>query len=201
MNIILDCDGVLSDFSGGIIAELNKRTGSNFGIEDVTDWNMAQCLGVESRLIYDIASERGFCEGLEVLPGAKAGVSALQEIGEVYIMTSPIWSSKRWMYERTNWLINHFNLHCSHIIHGSAKELALGADLFVDDKPATVVKWLTARNHRFHRYDVRGAVLWAAPWNIHEQASIPDHGFGAKPEQHIIRTNSWPTLADIAEKI
>jgi len=46
MNILLDCDGILSDFVGGILDELNNRHGCAATPLDITEWDVAKCSSV-----------------------------------------------------------------------------------------------------------------------------------------------------------
>lgn len=182
IDILLDCDGILSDFVGGVIRALNARPGclDRYHRDQVNAWNIASCLGVDEGLIYQLAGDEEFCGSLDPLPGAQEGVKLLRKLGHnVYIVTSPIWSSKTWMHERVNWLNAHFGIRANHVIQTSAKHLVEG-DLFLDDRASTVERW---NEHR------KGyAFLWDAPWNAKE----PDHG---------VRIETWETVAIAARRI
>ena len=140
MIILLDCDDVLAQFTQGVIDVLNAKCGYDFDINDVTDWDMAHSLGVSNNTIFGIAGEVDFCTNLNIMPGAQDGVEKLKSYGPVYIVTSPIWSSKTWQFERTRWLHEHFDIQASKVIQTSAKQLIRG-DFFVDDRVSHVEAW------------------------------------------------------------
>jgi 5'(3')-deoxyribonucleotidase len=189
--VLLDCDGVLADFTGSVLKALNERNGTDFTPEDVTDWDMAHCLGVPNRVIYDIASEAGFCLNLKPLPGAEDALDELNKIADVYCVTSPIHTSPYWMFERTQWLYT-YGIVPSHVIQGSAKHLLVG-DVFIDDKPRSVQSWVYARNKRLDRTDGDGAFLWAQPYNSPAGCEYED-----SKENTIYwrRTGSWQDIID-----
>jgi len=157
MIILLDCDDVLAQFTQGVIDVLNRKLGHDFDINDVTDWDMAHSLGVSNNVIFGIAGEEGFCVGLDVMPGAKEGVEKLRQYGEIYVVTSPIHTSRTWQFERTKWLHKHFDIPASRVIQTSAKHLIFG-DVFIDDRVSHVTKWLN-----YQSVEASGYVL-DVPW-------------------------------------
>lgn len=161
--VLLDCDGVLSDFIGGVLEIVKNVTGLIFSREDVGQFDFCAALGIrgmDASLIRGAIGERGFCESLKPYEGAQAGVRSLQEIAEVYVVTSPWNSSPTWTHERESWLWRHFKIPHSRVLHTSAKHLVAG-DLFVDDKTSTVVAWRDA-------WPGRHAVRWNTPHNASE---------------------------------
>lgn len=48
--------------------------------------------------------------------------------------------SRHWVFERTEWLKEHFDIDLRHVIHTSSKYLVHG-DVFLDDKPDHVEGW------------------------------------------------------------
>lgn len=191
MIVLLDCDGVLADFTGGILRVYNERYGTDFSHEDITDWDMAHCLGVPNRTIYGIASEPGFCANLKPLPGAEQALDDLNKIADVYCVTSPIHSSKHWMYERTEWLSSR-GVPYRRIIQGSAKHIIVG-DVFIDDKPRSVQQWVYARNKRLGRTDGDGAFLWAQPYNNPDGCLYEDSKGNITSWR---RTDDWQEIID-----
>ena len=153
MIILLDCDDVLAQFTQGVIDVLNAKGGYDFDINDVTDWDMAHSLGISNNAVFGIAGEEDFCTNLNMMPGAQEAVRELEKLGEIYIVTSPIWSSRTWMFERTRWLYEHFGIQANHVIHTSAKHLVYG-DFFIDDRLSHVEKWwkFSGWDHNRHGY-------------------------------------------------
>lgn len=159
--VLLDCDGVLSAFVDGWLALINEALGTGYTASDVTDWNVLASLGIVSHRHAELkrllASCPGFAGSLEILPGALDGVQRLQQIAEVYIVTSPWNSNPTWTHDREAWLERHFGIPHSHVVHTSAKHLVVG-DVLVDDKTSTLETWREA-----HPRGV--AVHWDTPHN------------------------------------
>ena len=189
MRILIDCDGVLADFVGGVVDALNtdsSRTEAMGGpvmpyydAAMVTSWEVASCLDIPKQRVYDIASQPGFCANLRPLPGAREGLDALRSFGDVYAVTSPIWSSPYWMHERTGWLKDKMGFGWDHIIHTSSKHI-LDATVLIDDKASTIRAWCENGQGRM----LRPGALWSQPWNRHEP--IPGTA---------CRFNDWTDLA------
>jgi 5'(3')-deoxyribonucleotidase len=165
--VLLDCDGVLSDFVGGFLSVVNRICSSAFTPEHITEFDICKSLGVTPEQAAEafraVSETRGFALGLQPLPGAIEGVRQLREIADVYIVTSPWNSNPTWTHEREAWLKEHFDIPHSHVIHTSAKHLVVG-DVLVDDKTSTLVAWEAA-----HPRGV--AIQWLTPHNRRDEWS------------------------------
>ena len=177
--ILVDCDGVAADFVGALVGEINRRTGSRFSPKDVTGWEVAEALGVDQSLVSSIIEQRGFISGIAPTKGAAEGIDALRMLGEVYIVTTPWWTSPTFVYERTWWLKKHFGIEPERIVFTEAKHLVTGMTL-VDDKPENVLGWTAKQG--------KGAYLWDAPWN--RDAAI----------EGSLRVKSWTQIAQDIER-
>ena len=144
---LVDVDGVLANFVGGALAIVNNMLGTRYVSEEVTGFDFCAALGlprdVAAAVKRAIGATRGFAAELDVLPGAIEGMSRLQRIAEVYIVTSPWNSNATWTHEREAWLHKHFGIAHSRVIHTSAKHICAG-DLLVDDKTETCAAWRSA---------------------------------------------------------
>ena len=81
MRILLDCDGVLSDF----VRPLLKAVDAPFGPNDVTRFEILSLFDEERRKhALEVLAGAAFWEGLPVHPGAKKAVKALQ-IGRAHV--------------------------------------------------------------------------------------------------------------------
>jgi 5'(3')-deoxyribonucleotidase len=151
--ILLDVDGPLADFAGAYLREFADITGRVHSVQDVTEYHMhdnaffgAACaaMGLQrgelTRRIVDRVISPGWCAALEPHPGAQAAVSRLQELGDVYVVTSPWDSSPTWQHERLHWCEKHFEISRGNVIHAGKKHLIRG-DVFVDDKASHVEEW------------------------------------------------------------
>lgn len=82
-----------------------------------------------------------------------------------------------WIIHRNAWLKEHFNIDPKKIIHTSAKYL-IAADVFVDDQPNNIQKWIDRRNGV--------AVLFAHKYNL-----------AYANQNRAIYTNNWDVLEAI----
>lgn len=144
MIVLLDCDGVISDFTGHVLETAFEITGFLRWREDVTTWSIWEHLGAnreELKRIKAEVSQPGWCSSIPPFPGAKDFVEALAAEHELYFVTSP-WNSVAWCYERGEWLRNQFgSVLGGRVIHTSHKHLVKG-DLIIDDKPKNVREWV-----------------------------------------------------------
>jgi len=157
--ILLDVDGVLADYLAAVLPLVLAVTGRRYAHADVVQWDFAKALGLsddETERVHALTREPGFCAGIPVLPGAPEGVRALRGHADVYFTTSPT-HGLHWYYERTEWLVRHFDASVEHVLHVKHKEVVAG-DVIVDDKPEHVVEW--------YRHHPGGhAVLWDQLYN------------------------------------
>jgi len=110
------------------------------------------------RACYDLWQAPGFCRSFEPYSGAVEAIDALEEVMDVYIVTSPM-RSPTWVHERSEWLSEHFGIPRNRQVHTQAKYLVSG-DLFIDDNPEHVKEWA--------EHNPRGMpVLWDRPYNQH----------------------------------
>lgn len=159
--VLLDCDGILSDFVGSYLKLLEHHTGLVATPEQVTAFDIAASLDLSpeqsSRMKRAIGDAHGFARNLAVYPGAREGVAKLHRIAEVYIVTSPWNSNPTWTHDREWWLATHFGIPHSRVVHTSAKHLVRG-DVLVDDKTSTLVEW--SAEHTYGK-----AIQWTTPHN------------------------------------
>lgn len=180
--VLLDCDGVLSDFIGGVLDLVHFVTDRKHTHEDVDQFDFCAALKLttdEARAVKSMIENVGFCAGLKPFPKAVSGVAALESIADVYILTSPWNSNPRWTYEREQWLKDHFGIPCSRVLHGSAKHLIRG-DVFVDDRTSAVRQWKESNPDGI-------AVQWQTLHNRGESWNRAS-------------TNDWKVLARIVEQ-
>lgn len=176
--LLLDVDGILADFISPALAEITKLTGFVYHHDDITQWDIMECLGIPddvSKAAYDNMRREGFCAGIEPYAGTKEGVQLLQEVCDLYIVTSPL-GGPYWAHEREMWLWEHYRIPQKKIISTSAKYRCVG-DAFVDDKTSNLEKWRAA-----HR---KGC---AVRWNAISNSKDPWDGIG---------TDNWHELRGI----
>jgi len=140
MIFLIDCDEVLADFSGAVLAVAESEFGK---LPDTLydDWDFFKAFTPgQNEVLSTVIEQPGFCASLAPCEGARRGVGALRGKGlEVVCVTTP-WHSSTWAYERQNWLQEHFGISRSHTVFTEAKHLVQG-DYLLDDRPSHVAKW------------------------------------------------------------
>ena len=181
---LIDCDGILANFSEKARADLKNR----YGIEvtcDGKNWDYfdyPEVLPHKYDMWNYIVNTKGWVRGLNKYDYAEELVSRLREFGKV-ICISAVPPGPYFACERIDWLIEELGFNKRDILLGYPKNLVSG-DVFIDDKPANVVAWAQ------RWYGV--PVLWNAPgWVI----SPPENG------SHIFQTGSVDTLFDHLRKM
>lgn len=181
---LVDVDGVLADFIGGMIAMLNERCNTSYTREQVTEFDFTAALGMSREQAAAtkrmIGNADRFARHLDVYPGAIDGMRRLREIADVHIVTSPWNSNPTWTHDREAWLSQHFGIHHSDVTHTSAKHLMRG-DVLVDDKTATCDAWRAA-------WPQGVAVQWATPHNRRDLWDGPS-------------TSDWDHLIEIVRTV
>ena len=178
--VLLDCDGVLSDFITATLDVLRQRTGQTFQHDDISTWEVFASLPEELQLhkskVYDYLKKEGGCLGIPLYAGAQDGVERLQAIAEVIIVTSPFKGSPTWTHERELWLEKYFHIQHENVIHAKRKEFVSG-DFLIDDKPDNLRAWRTTHpNGR--------AIYWKNP-----KFSEPTPGY-------VLCTQSWDEVIE-----
>lgn len=182
--MLLDVDGVLTDFHKVAIDEVNrvaKCSGVKFETfpSQFPEWNLKLGLQrlnapvsiIESCLNH-IAS-REFHASLTPIEDAVRGVSALRETSEVVAVTSPNYGNDLWITQRIRWLEEHFLFSQRDMVFTQRKELVSG-HVFIDDNPENVLSWM-------NKNVASTAFLWDAPYNRNAVPSIS-------------RVNGWDQL-------
>lgn len=182
----IDVDSVLADFLSPGLALLSKWTGVPYTPDHLQEWDLDNIIP-DGRVgeFWEEMGGPGVCGSFEPYPGAVQGVKRLQEVCDVYIVTSALHTGKTWTYERDNWLMRHFDIPRSRIVHTQAKYTFYGMAL-VDDKPLNIEQWATTHPGQL-------PVLWSQPYN--EKAKFPP-----AISSSIVRTNNWYRLRDMVKE-
>lgn len=171
--LLLDVDGVLADFPA-LYREL-ARTVVDRALppyELQTQWRMHDALGLSERETKRVDArllESGVAQTIRPYPGVIDNVKALMQEADVVFVTSPIEISPTWCYDRTCWLVRHFGMYAGErVVHTYEKQYVSG-NLFIDDKPSNIAKWLKHWAVRGGTVGVsRIALLWDWPFNSEE---------------------------------
>ncbi len=163
--LLIDCDGVVADYVGGVLLNVEHATNMRYLRTAVDQYNLWEAIGMtgvdKNLIIKNYITKPGWCQNLLPLPGAVEGVRELNKIRRVVFLTSLWNSSPTWVYDRNKWLRKHFGRDLgSRVIFtnsGDLKRHVRGAVL-VDDKAINCEGW--AESNPEGR-----PFLWPAPYN------------------------------------
>ena len=178
--VLLDCDGVLSDFLTFSIQTMYELSGRLYRADQITDWDLFQTFdpAFKHEFFYE-CGRRGVASSLEVCAGSLEGVARLRLVADIYIVTSPMRNAPFWVAEREAWLDKHFSIPRNHVVHTEAKHVCAG-DVFVDDKPANVREWSRANPNGI-------GLLWDAPYN--------------RLDRGLTRASDWATVLQAVQTL
>lgn len=161
MNVLLDVDGPICDWLGGVLEVVEEVSGKRIQRSDVKKWLIFSDMGLSEDQVAKVnaeISQPGWCASLKPVEGAKEAIEELRDIGcEIHFVTSP-WRCVNWTYERENWLVAHgMAANTGQVTHTSQKHLLRG-DILVDDSPGNVTMWQKANPEG-------QGLLWNASYN------------------------------------
>jgi 5'(3')-deoxyribonucleotidase len=145
--IIMDVDGVVADFTGGLMEHNPER--KRLGAEAITGYRM-DFTPAEVKACED----HNFWRNLSRYPDANP--KALEDAGHTLVWCTKPWEScVGWAYARTAWLKKHFN--AQEIICTAAKHRVKG-DVLIEDSFENLIAW---KKH----FPEGRALLYTRPWN------------------------------------
>lgn len=156
--VLLDCDGILSDFVGWFLLKIEQELRVSYRREDVLKFDFSNLPGWDGikRDAWDLCRVPGFARNMPVLDGAKDGVRRLQEIADVEICTFPMPGATTWTHERDEWIERHFGIDRKNV-HHVRKKYRVPADMLADD---------SGENADAYREHAAGTpVLWDRSYN------------------------------------
>lgn len=135
--VLLDVDGVISDFCAGVDAIASELQAPATGW---THWKLEDNFPDHKQAILDAVRAPGFALNLPEVPASIAAVRKLMARPElrVVFVTAPMSGSATWCSERVDWLESR--LGPVEIVFASKKDLIKG-DVFVDDNVDNVRSW------------------------------------------------------------
>lgn len=137
--VLVDVDGVLCNFVSKCVDFINNKNNLNIRHEDVVedivsyDWWDEEC--------EKFVKSPGFCSDLRINLDGVWGIKELRKMGEkVIFVTSPYKGSPTWSYDRTLWLMEHFNAERDDVILCHDKRYVDGK-ILIDDHPRNIFHW------------------------------------------------------------
>lgn len=132
MIIAIDMDNVLCNLQEIVVNLFNKRNGTNYTLEDFTDYDVAQILPKnEAVLMKTMYSEDNLYSNIKPLVGAQNAVEKLINAGhQVYIVSDVI---PKTYVEKIEWLKFYFpQIDEAHIVAMKHKHL-FKCDILIED--------------------------------------------------------------------
>jgi 5'(3')-deoxyribonucleotidase len=160
MLILIDCDGVLANFSQMVLDVMKN----DFGIElhypgyKIDCFELPNVKPLQETIWNHICDTPRLISNLETYDYANELIYKLRELGQVICLTS-LSKGKYYASERIEWLVNKLLFDRKDIFIGFRKEYVYG-DVFIDDKPSKLKPW-------FQKWPKNLPILWESPnWFI-----------------------------------
>lgn len=191
MRVLIDIDSIVTDTLKSWLQVLNKKYGTNATEADINDWDMTKSPKLShltSAQVLDVLNLPGFYYNLELIPGARENIEALNKIHEVYFVTAR-WGATAHV-ETLRWFKETFPfLKSSQLIWCDKKELIEG-DIIIDDKPETLGNfWLKHVN----------SVYLTIEYEYNKMFWSPRHSVNKNPKKKGV--TPWSRLYKLIEKI
>lgn len=163
MNILLDMDGVLSDFLSLALEKLNEEYKVRITVDTYANYgkfDMAHYYGCSEKRFWEILERNDdFWCNLKPFPWAKELYEWLCTKGDVTICTSPSHHLKC-AGQKMEWIKQHIGVENSHMMVGSRKHLmARPTNVLIDDLASNTMKFREAGGQ---------AILVPSNWNTHD---------------------------------
>ncbi len=151
--VLLDVDGVLADFVGGVLASVEEPP----AYDKVNDYDLSKVLNPNQYHDFlQFSSYAGWCKKLKWYDGAKDFVTNLDLAGcEVHAVTTAWEKSHHWHRERLEWLAPR--IPWDRVTFTTQKRLVRG-DFLVEDSARNLQKWAAAHPNGT-------PILLDRPWN------------------------------------
>lgn len=179
MILCIDVDDVICNLQDVVIKIFNERYGSNYKIEDFTDYDVMNVLPTQDGIVMkDMYGEAGLYNKVKPIPGAQEALQKLINMGhKVYLVTAAIpktYGEKVEFIKRFFPYISEENIICM------KHKWLLRADIMIEDNLQTLLA-----NPNYHR------ILFNKPWN----QSDKDWVYG------VTRCNNWSEILEVINKI
>ncbi len=139
MRILVDMDGVITDFDGEFLQRWRQRHPDMFYVplEQRKTFYVRDDYPEELKpLVIEILSESSFFEEMLPVPGAKEALEEMESLGfEVFICSSPLSTYENCVFEKYKWVEKCIGPEWVKKIILTKDKTVVKADYLIDDKP------------------------------------------------------------------
>ena len=139
MRILVDMDGVISDFDGEFLKRWRERHPGKlyYPLEERTTFYVKDQYPEELKpLVVEILLEPGFFRGMMPVEGAREALTKMAELGwDVFICSSPLSGYRNSTLEKYEWVDRALGPDWVRRIILTKDKTLVKADLLIDDKP------------------------------------------------------------------
>jgi 5'-nucleotidase len=161
MIILIDMDGVIADFEGRVIEELNKNypeikiiVNRDKGIVDFYKERDEKTYKIIEKIIYS----KSFIKNLKPIKGSKEALKYLLDKGnDVFICSSPLTKTEYSFSEKFNWIIDNLGEEWRRRLILVKDKTLIKGDILIDDKHD--IKGLTGSSWEH--------IIFDQPYNSH----------------------------------
>ena len=139
MRILVDMDGVITDFEKGVLDGYRKNHPNKpfIPLEQRTTFYVKDQYPKELQpLVKEIYLSNGFYLGLPPIEGSLEALSELTKRGdEIFICTSPLLENPFCIQEKYNWIINHLGKDWTKKMIVTKDKTIVHGNFLIDDNP------------------------------------------------------------------
>jgi 5'(3')-deoxyribonucleotidase len=179
MVIMIDVDDTLCNLQEVVVGLFNKRYGSNYTLNDFTEYNIMNVLPTQDAIVMkDMYGESGLYDKVKPIPGAQKALEKLINLGhKVYLVTAAV---PKTYGEKVAFIKRFFPyIDDSHIVLMKHKHL-FRCDVMIEDNLQTLLE-----SPNYHR------ICFNMPWN----QSNKDWVYG------VHRCYNWDDVLEAVNKI
>lgn len=179
---LCDVDGIAANFVEMAVHVMNRVSGQSIELEHVNCWDVTQLL-LEQEHKEESKKEflrQGFCSSFNEYLGTKEAIHKLNEMTNLYFVTSPMMENPYWMAERAEWLMSRYGVESRQVNFVTDKFITRG-DFLLDDSGRNCALWK-------ERNPFGISMIWDRPHNRNEH------------HPSVVRVYSWDEVINIVSR-
>lgn len=181
---LCDVDGIAADFMAEAIIIVNSITDQGLTYDQLHHWEVLDYIEdpEHKKIALNELNKAGLCERINLYENSIEAIKELNEITNLYFITSPMMNNVGWLNERYAWLVKHFEIKKHQLGYVTDKFIVHG-DFLLDDSQSNLIKWIEEPINKNGK-----ALLWDRPWNKHVE------------DNRLTRIFSWQQVLDLVKE-